>query len=533
MSSESLPTFSDRWLSEMDTTRFEQWLLKAGLEKKQHQIDGVKFCLKNEIDHFCPFALTSVLERPFGSFGGGLVADEMGLGKTYVMLGTIISNFLKRTLIVLPLALVTQWENIIFSTCGHKPLVWHGENKKNISYETLANSPIVLTTYGHISSGKNDSENPIYKIQWNRVIFDEAHHLRNAGTSRFIGAKKINADIRWLITGTPIQNRFSDFFALCSQMGIKKDFYSDPKNIGFIAKNYMLKRTKEEVGICLPPVNTHNIYPEWKNHEEKEISEQVHSLLAFANLRKNVSASVNSLGGNSGSILPYLIRARQTCIYPALLKKPLQKLMEDGFLEMDQALLEGTNFNSKIDSVVDNCVKRKNNGRGKLIFCHFRGEIDILKDKLSSAGLRVDTFDGRTPKSIRKEILENKSDVLILQYQTGCEGLNLQQYKEIHFVSPNWNPAVEDQAIARSHRIGQDSEVDVFRYEMDGFGISTKNIEKYSRGLQDEKRDIAKDLDKVSPETHHPNPDNDDDETFVENDTQTTIDGATRAVLGI
>ena len=109
----------------------------------------------------------------------------------------------------------------------------------------------------------------------------------------------------------------------------------------------------------------------------------------------------------------------------------------------------------------------------------------------------------------------------------------MQQYKEIHFVSPNWNPAVEDQAIARSHRIGQDSEVDVFRYEMDGFGISTKNIEKYSRGLQDEKRDIAKDLDKVSPETHHPNPDNDDDETFVDNDTQTTIDGATRAVLGI
>ncbi len=532
----------------MNTDAFEAWLLKAGLDRKQHQIDGVRFCLRNELEDQNPFAMTSVrepytknngdkaplIDRPddANAFGGGIIADEMGLGKTYIMLGTIISNFLKRTLIVLPLALVSQWEKIIVSTCGHNPVIWHGKNKKKISYETLTNAPIVLTTYGQISSGTKDQENVIYKILWNRVIFDEAHHLRNDGTSRFNGAKKINACIRWLITGTPIQNKFSDFYALCSQMGIKKEFYLNPKNIGFISKYYMLKRTKNEVGIHLPPVNIHHVYSEWKNEKEKEISEQIHSLLAFANIKKNISASVNSLGGGSGSILPYLIRARQTCIYPGLLKKPLLKLMQNGLFEMDNDLLAGTNFNSKIDSVVENCIKRKNNGRGKLIFCHFRGEIDILKHKLSDAGMLVETFDGRTAKNMRKNILENKTDVLILQYQTGCEGLNLQQYKEIHFVSPNWNPAIEDQAIARSHRIGQDSEIDVFRYEMTSFGISTLNIEKHSITLQKEKRDIAKDLNNTTTPGSQLGYDIDE---FIENDLceNNQLSGEQRAVLGI
>tara|TARA_Y100000748_G_scaffold300644_1_gene299444 strand:- start:1270 stop:1890 length:621 start_codon:yes stop_codon:yes gene_type:complete len=206
--------------------------------------------------------------------------------------------------------------------------------------------------------------------------------------------------------------------------------------------------------------------------------------------------------------------------------------MQNGLFEMDNDLLAGTNFNSKIDSVVENCIKRKNNGRGKLIFCHFRGEIDILKHKLSDAGMLVETFDGRTAKNMRKNILENKTDVLILQYQTGCEGLNLQQYKEIHFVSPNWNPAIEDQAIARSHRIGQDSEIDVFRYEMTSFGISTLNIEKHSITLQKEKRDIAKDLNNTTTPGSQLGYDIDE---FIENDLceNNQLSGEQRAVLGI
>ena len=109
-------------------------------------------------------------------------------------------------------------------------------------------------------------------------------------------------------------------------------------------------------------------------------------------------------------------------------------------------------------------------------------------------GLDVKTFDGRTSHNQRNEILENACDVLILQIQTGCEGLNLQQFSEVYFVSPHWNPAVEDQAIARCHRIGQQSQVDVFRFTMDNFGSTTINIENHSNNLQDIKRDIAQDF---------------------------------------
>jgi hypothetical protein len=111
----------------------------------------------------------------------------------------------------------------------------------------------------------------------------------------------------------------------------------------------------------------------------------------------------------------------------------------------------------------------------------------------------VAKFDGRTPFSKRQEILTQPNDVLILQIQTGCEGLNLQQnYSEIYFVSPHWNPAVEDQAIARCHRIGQLKPVFVHRFEMSRFDnddnqlIDTMTIDSYTSFKQDVKRDVAR-----------------------------------------
>ena len=127
-----------------------------------------------------------------------------------------------------------------------------------------------------------------------------------------------------------------------------------------------------------------------------------------------------------------------------------------------------------------------------MVFCHYRGEIDILKRELSRSGLNVETFDGRVNTNNRSEILTKESDVLILQIQTGCEGLNLQQFNEIYFVSPHWNPAVEDQAVARCHRIGQKNEIDVFRFRMVGFDdeLETRTLDEYAADVQDAKREV-------------------------------------------
>jgi SNF2 family DNA or RNA helicase len=154
-----------------------------------------------------------------------------------------------------------------------------------------------------------------------------------------------------------------------------------------------------------------------------------------------------------------------------------------------------------LDSVIDAILERKDNENGKLVFCHFKEEINELARRLREVGLNVGILDGQITKVTRQKLLKERKDVLILQIQTGCEGLNLQDnYSEIYFVSPHWNPYVEDQAIARCHRIGQKKPVFVWRFEMTGFETIDnrnpipKNLEEYVVDIQNAKRDVVKQI---------------------------------------
>ena len=126
------------------------------------------------------------------------------------------------------------------------------------------------------------------------------------------------------------------------------------------------------------------------------------------------------------------------------------------------------------------------------MFCQFLGEIDALQELLETHTMVVNVVDGRTTPEQKNKYLEGNCDVLILQIQTGCEGLNLQMFSEIYFVSPHWNPGVEDQAVARCHRIGQSKEVDVFRFTMQDFAEEHPSIETYCREKQEIKREESK-----------------------------------------
>jgi SNF2 family DNA or RNA helicase len=157
-----------------------------------------------------------------------------------------------------------------------------------------------------------------------------------------------------------------------------------------------------------------------------------------------------------------------------------------------------------LDSVVDAILDRKNNGNGKLVFCHFKEEMNEIAARLrreggEEGGLNVGILDGKITRVARNKLLNEKKDVLILQIQTGCEGLNLQDnYSEVYFVSPHWNPYVEDQAVARCHRIGQKKPVFVWRFEMDGFDSTqftgAKNLEEYVVDIQNMKRNIVEQI---------------------------------------
>jgi SNF2 family DNA or RNA helicase len=466
---------------------FATLLQLAGFDPKPHQEEGVKWALNNELEGNTAGAVC---------VRGGLLADEMGLGKTIQMLGIVVANPRPRTLIVMPRALLEQWYDSIVSSLHHCPVVFHASRTKTLSLEDVESAPIVITTYGNISTSKTRpvDKSLLHQIVWDRVIFDEAHHLRNRKTAAHIGAVNLKAAIRWLVTGTPIQNSMTDFYGLCGAMGIPESYFKQRTNLLPIARQFMLKRTKIGVGLELPELRTTVVSTSWDNSAEFELSEDIHSLLEFSNSQKSMEDN-KITGFNHQGKLALLVRARQACIYPPLLSDSVDKLIDAGILDDSTELRQALHSSSKIDTVVSTIFVRKNNGRNKLIFCHYRGEIDRIRTDLQSGGLHVETFDGRTPSVKRNEILNARCDVLILQIKTGCEGLNLQHFSEVYFISPHWNPAVEDQAVARCHRIGQEQEIDVFRFKSVSDSMKPfRTLDEYSCDKQTQKRVLMNEI---------------------------------------
>jgi SNF2 family DNA or RNA helicase len=453
--------------------KYNQFLAYKGIDYKQHQYDGLEWCAFRETG-----------KAPLHDVRGGFIADEMGLGKTIMTIGLIVVNFLeyRRTLVVLPSILVEQWAQEIHRTTGHVALIYHGASKRKITKERLNRAPIVLTTYGIlVGSKRSKKENLLHAVEWDRVIFDEAHHLRNKN-SRFLSAKNLKARSRWLISGTPVQNKIKDFFNMCNMLGLPASFYTHADNREVILREFILRRTKQQVGIQMPAIESITKNVAWQNEQEKKFAKDIHQAVAYPKTK-----------------LKMMNYARQTCILPAMMTSKVSSLINDSLIYPEHFMTTATNYSSKIDSLIAGLVERRDNGNGKIIFCHYRQEIDEIKRRLMMAGFeKIVIFDSRLSLGKRMKLLnETVIEVLIIQIKTGSEGLNLQKnFSEIYFVSPNWNPAIQDQAIARCHRIGQTKDVQVFHYIMDSFDEENSLItmDKYIDLVQEDKRDMIGDV---------------------------------------
>jgi SNF2 family DNA or RNA helicase len=469
---------------------FEEWLDMNELKRERHQLEAVEWALQRE--------RSETLTKK-----GGIIADEMGLGKTIEILGTVYSNKLPNTLIVLPYSLLGQWEKIIVKLFGVQPLIFHGAKRLRLSEEDIKFHPIVITTYGLISLRKEANEvanevaeavaeaqvqaanvNPLYNIKWDRIIYDEAHHLRNKKTSVNEGAHMLKSDITWLMTGTPIQNGIKDLYSLFDLLGVN----ARKLNVKDLIGEYMLRRTKEEAGINLPACHRSIINVDWNYDREKKLADNIHTKLASA--------------CSKSEEFKLIAKAKKICTFPRLMKERRRVLILEGNKGIPKCI-RAIKEASKIESVVKAVLSRKDNGKPKLIFSYFHGEIDEIYSLLRNSGMNVKKFDGRTSKKERAKILLEPCEVLIGQIEATNEGLNLQAYKEIYIVSPQWNPAVEDQAIARCHRIGQTDEVQVFHFIMgslannddDANGNADANddkitIDQYIVNVQERKRTL-------------------------------------------
>jgi SNF2 family DNA or RNA helicase len=466
---------------------FNGYLTRNSMDSNDHQTDGINWCLRieKEGEEIDGHKVTS-----------GILADEMGLGKTIQMIGLMLCNFKSHNLIVLPRALLEQWYGIICRTLGHVPLLYHGSSARGVTKEQLSGAPVVVTTYGMLAGvtektfkGKPLKYGPLHDVVWDRIIFDEAHHLRNRNTRNHKAACHVRASHKWLVTGTPIQNGLTDLFGLCAVLGLSQPFYVRRDNMVKVASRLILKRTKEGVGIGLPPLKRTIVTVPWANEAEKQLAEDIHVHLQFSRLGNG--REHNPFGNMGFHHFAMLQRARQSCIDMGLMKKNIEKLMSLELIDEDFPVDEAMGYHSKIDKVVEIISERKDNKRPKLVFSHYHMEIDRVVKSLSELGLKVGKFDGRVSQADRDEMLERGDlDALVLQIKTGCEGLNLQHFKEVYFVSPHWNPAVEDQAVARCHRIGQDVEVDVFSFKMAPFDEDrvTRTMDLYVKEVQRVKR---------------------------------------------
>ena len=441
---------------------FEKLIVSGKLTPKTYQTDGVRWMLEREQDE---------------KVGGGILADEMGLGKTIQIIGTLLCNFKRHTLIVVPVALLEQWYNTIYYFTGHKAVMFHGLNR----IRDIADSPIVLTSYNLVKSPE------IQKVIWDRVVFDEAHHLRNAKTKINKSVTTLKRDITWLITGTPIQNRVRDIKTLFGVLGVKME---RPKSVDItlLCMEFLLKRTKKDADINLPEIRFHDIMVEWRaTQNEKELVTALHNQLGFNVPTETKDNSFNRwVSGLSFECkLPLYTKCKQLCVMPSMMKVDNEYTSSSDMNDVFESVQNA----DKLDMVSDSVMKTSSSIK-KMVFCNFKLEMDYLKTKFVSQGREVSIIDGRATYGNRSDIFTNLPEILILQVDTCCEGLNLQTYKQIYFVSPQWNPSIEDQAVARCHRVGQTSEVDIFHFKMSDMSEETQSLESYICKVQEEKRKL-------------------------------------------
>jgi SNF2 family DNA or RNA helicase len=494
---------------------FSTWCSQKNLNINNHQLEGIECVIKRE-------------RQPELGSAGGFVCDEMGLGKTILMIGAMVINPKARNLVVLPKSLMDQWCNAItrFTALDHDDvLVYHGANGRVVKTEDIRNYRVVITTYGMIATRKTKGNKPLYSCPlwtqpWDRIIYDESHHLRNSKTGQFKGACLLKAPIKWMVTGTPINNKKRDFYTQSLIQGSGSHFTPRMKEIRKIIDSIVLRRTKKKVGIQMPDLNEEVIEVKWQSPEEEVFVRNIHNLIKFAPVTaNNVDAIIQNLGSMFQSIFPIFMLMRQACVKPSLAYNSLMKRGLRSELETINQLTESPT-SSKIDAVVNKVIENRSTKKSKLIFCLFREEMEHIRINLKKEGFNSAIINGSTTKKQRRFALQAglkndewetiapilpedvrgvinsylASNILIAQIQTSCEGLNLQHFAEVYFTTPHWNPAIESQAIARCHRIGQEKDVDVYRFVTkfnDDRDEASMSLDQYCMEVQRVKKDIA------------------------------------------
>ncbi len=421
---------------------------------------------------------------------GGILADDMGLGKTIQALSYLY--YLKnetgslKALVVCPTTLMYNWQNeIIKFTPGLKYYVHHGGSRVR---EDLQHGDIdvIITTYGTLRSDIKQ----FVDLMFDYVVLDESQAIKNPGSKVAKAACLIRAKSRLCLSGTPLQNNTFDIFAqmnflnpgmLGSVEFFKQEFAVPIDKLGEkeqkdhlrkILYPFILRRTKEQVAKDLPAKQEMVLYCEM-GEEQRAIYE------AFRNeFRDKILGVVDAqgVGKSQLTILQGLMKLRQICDSPFIMN------------ESDRY----PNASVKLEEIGREITENISNHKA-LVFSQFLGMLALIKQRLQELEVPFEYFDGSTSATDREKSIQNFQNndecrVFLISLKAGGVGLNLTAADYVYIVDPWWNPAVEQQAIDRTHRIGQTK--NVFAYRM----ICTDTVEDKILKLQDKKRALARDL---------------------------------------
>ncbi|MDX2013780.1 MAG: DEAD/DEAH box helicase [Myxococcaceae bacterium] len=417
----------------------------------------------------------------------GVLADDMGLGKTVQALSLLLKvkteNGNKPALVVAPTSVLPNWEREIERFVPSlSTFTWHGADRKENIHQ-LEKADVVLTSYSLI---RRDIEQ-LKQVKFRTVILDEAQNIKNADSATAQACKTIDAEGRLALTGTPLENRLSELWSifdflmpgfLGSAAAFNERFehpimvQGDVEARDRLKKRihpFILRRLKTEVAKDLPPKT------EVVTWVDMDAGQQALYREVLQETKRKVYDQIEKQGFNKSriSILSALMRLRQVCCDPRLLKMP------PGTQLPASAKLE------RFGELVDELVRE---GHRALVFSQFTEMLELLKEQADDKKLGYLYLDGRTKDRMAKVDQFNAPEgppVFFISLKAGGTGLNLTAADYVIHYDPWWNPAVEDQATDRTHRIGQTRSV--FSYKL----ITRGTVEEKILALQQRKRELA------------------------------------------
>ncbi|WP_407484869.1 DEAD/DEAH box helicase [Elizabethkingia miricola] len=417
---------------------------------------------------------------------GGCLADDMGLGKTVQIIAFILSQREKHghttSLVVLPTSLLFNWQEELTKFAPSVKVLTHYGTDRQKSTADFQKYEAVLTTYGMLLSDITF----LKKFRFNYIFLDESQTIKNPNSERYKAARLLQSRNRIALTGTPVENNTFDLygqlsFACPGLLGSKqyfKDIYAIPIDKFEYSKRaielqkkikpFILRRTKKQVATELPEKTEMLIYCEM-NTEQRRIYD-----LYEKEVRDFISATdEDEIHNKSMHVLTGLTRLRQICNSPVLLK--------DGH-SGDHAV--------KIEILTEQ-IENKSKEHKILVFSQFVEMLDLIKAKLDEKSIRYEYLTGQTRnRGAKVQHFQNNEEVrvFLISLKAGGTGLNLTEADYVYLVDPWWNPAVENQAIDRSYRIGQTKNVVAVRM------ICSGTIEEKMMNLQKKKKKLAQDL---------------------------------------